>query len=54
MTQTDLKKTPTANFVVKYSPKDTDKKLNGFEACELSRAEYGPEKLWVLLERVRS
>ena len=39
---------------VKYSPKDTHKKLNGLEACELSLAEYGPEKLWVLLERVRA
>ena len=32
----DLKKTPSANFVVEYQAKLTDKKLVGKVSCELS------------------
>ena len=35
-TQADLRKVPSANFVVKYKAKETDKKLNGNVAHELS------------------
>ena len=47
----DLKKTPTANFVVEYVARLTDKKLVGKVACELSERTYGPCEWWVLVER---
>ena len=52
VTARDLKKTPTANFVVKYYPKATDKKLNGLVSCELSARTHGVGEWWVLIERV--
>lgn len=45
----DLRKTPTANFVVKYSRKATGGHLEGTVACELSEAVYGADMWWVLL-----
>ena len=51
MTATDLKHTPTANFVVKYKSASTDKKLNGCVSTELSRVKHGRAEWWVLLER---
>ena len=51
VTATDLKHTPTANFVVKYKSASTDKKLNGCVSTELSRVKHGRAEWWVLLER---
>ena len=47
----DLKKTPTANFVVEYHKKLTLNKLAGKVSCELSARTYGTEEWWVLVER---
>ena len=52
VTATDLRRAPTANFVVKYKPKDTGKTLNGCAATELSVEKYGLKEWWVVLERV--
>ena len=52
VTRTDLKKTPSANFVVDYSAKLTDKQLVGKVACELSGRTYGPGEWWVSVEQV--
>ena len=44
----DLRATPSANYVVKYKPAETEKRLNGAVACELSeRFLYGPTKRMV-------
>ena len=48
-TQSDLKKVPTANFVVKYSKKATGGKVQGTVACELSEKVYGADMWWVML-----
>ena len=50
LSKNDLKQTPTANFVVKYTNnKYTNKKLNGTVACELSTRKHGATEWWVLL-----
>ena len=41
---------PTANFLVKYSKRDTGNALDGDEALELTAANYGRDEWWVLLE----
>ena len=48
---TDFMKTPSANFVIKYVAKETDKVLNGLEARELSANTHGPMRWWVELEK---
>lgn len=53
----DLKKTPTANFVVKYTSSMTGGAINGNVACELSlRPECARAQAcrvhWVLVEKV--
>lgn len=50
----DRQKTPSANFVVKYTKQRTANKLNGCVACELSERVYGANKWWVLLEKSAS
>jgi hypothetical protein len=50
-TQADLKKVPTANFVVKYASKLTAKKLNGIVACELTARTHGVGQWWVHIEK---
>lgn len=47
----DRQKTPTANFVIKYTKQRTRDQLNGLVACELSARIHGPNKWWVLLEK---
>ena len=49
LSATDLKKTPSANFVVKYNAHTTDKALNGAVACELSARTHGPAEWSVLV-----
>ena len=44
----------TANFIVKYTKKDTDNVLNGEEGCELSAGKYGVDEWWLLLEPAAS
>ena len=51
LSATDLKKTPTANFVIKYTSKITDGALNGYVACELSARTHGPAEWWVVVEK---
>jgi hypothetical protein len=51
LTARDLKQAPTANFVVCYTAKLTDKKLVGKVACELSSRTHGPTEWWVLVEK---
>ena len=55
LSATDLRKTPSANYVVKYKAaqsRETGKTLNGNVACELSPRLYGAAVWWVLVERV--
>lgn len=49
----DLKKTPTANFVVlRYDRKETkNKHLHGMVASTLTASKYGSKEWWVLLEK---
>ena len=42
---------PTVNFVVKYTAKETDKKLTGTVSHTLSQANYGCGEWWVVLQR---
>ena len=51
LSPTDLKKTQTANFVVEYHGKMTNKNLVGKVACELSARTWGPEEWWVLVQK---
>ena len=46
-TKTDMKKVPTANYVVKYKNSLTNKKLHGHVACELSEHTHGAQQWWV-------
>ena len=50
LSATDLKMTPTANFVVKYNSKTTGGAINGNVACELSARTHGPNEWWVMVE----
>ena len=43
---------PNANFVIKYTKKDTDNALQGDEARELTTHNYGTSEWWLLLEPV--
>ena len=53
LSPTDLKKTPSANFVVKYNKSITkNKHLHGCVACELSERTHGPSVWWVLVQKV--
>ena len=51
LSDANLKKTPSANFVINYSSKETKKALNGKEARELSAATHGPARWWVELKK---
>ena len=41
---------PTANYVVRYTPKQTNGLIDGLVACELSARTYGASQWWVLLK----
>ena len=43
---------PNANFLIKYTKKDTDSTLQGDEARELTVRNYGPGEWWLLLDSV--
>ena len=43
---------PTANFLIKYTKKDTGNALDGDSAIELSPANYGKGEWWLLLDPV--
>ena len=47
----DLRKTPSANVIIKYDRKLTGKKLHGLEARELSASLHGPGAWWVEVEQ---
>ena len=51
LSATDLKKTPTATFAVKYTSKMAGNAINGNVACELSARTHGPAEWWVLVEK---
>ena len=51
LSATDLKKTQTANFAVKYTSKMAGNATNGNVACELSARTHGPAEWWVLVEK---
>ena len=52
LSPSDLRATPTANYVVKYTAGQTDRALHGNVACELSARLYGASVWWVLLEKL--
>ena len=41
---------PTANFLIKYSKRETGNALDGDSAMELSTANYGRDEWWLLLD----
>ena len=41
---------PKANFMIKYTKKQTGNALEADEAAELTSANYGPGEWWLLLE----
>ena len=43
---------PSANFLIKYTKKDTDKALDGDSAIELATHNYGRDEWWLLLDPV--
>ena len=50
VTARDKREVTTANFVVRYSAKQTNGQLDGLVACELSARTYGASQWWVLLQ----
>jgi len=48
------KSCPTANFLIKYTKKETNNALDGDSALELSTANYGVDEWWLLLDPVPS
>jgi len=51
VTTRDRRGVPTANYIVRYTAKQTNGKINGLVACELSVRTYGHSQWWVLLQR---
>ena len=51
VTTKDRRGVPTANYIVRYTAKQTNGKINGLVACELSVRTYGHSQWWVLLQR---
>ena len=41
---------PTANFLIKYSKKETSSTLDGDSALELTKDNYGKDEWWLLLD----
>ena len=41
---------PSANFLVKYTKKETGSALEGDSALELTAAKYGCDEWWLLLD----
>jgi hypothetical protein len=50
LTARDKREVSTANFVVRYTAKQTNGQINGLVACELSNRTYGVSQWWVLLQ----
>ena len=50
VTARDKREVTTANFVVRYSAKQTNGQIDGLVACELSARTYGASQWWVLLQ----
>ena len=52
LSPTDLKKTPSANYVVKHKKSVTkNKHVDGCVACELTARTHGVSVWWVLVEK---
>ena len=43
---------PSANFLVKFTKKETDDALDGDEGLELATHNYGRDEWWLLLDPV--
>ena len=43
---------PSANFLVKFTKRETDNALDGDEGLELAAHNYGCDEWWVLLNEV--
>lgn len=52
VTARDRQDVPTANYVVRYTAKQTNGQVDGLVACELSARNYGVGQWWVLLNPV--
>ena len=50
VTARDKREVTTANFVVRYSAKQTNGQIDGLVACELPARTYGASQWWVLLQ----
>ena len=51
VTTRDRRGVPTANYIVRYTAKQTNGQIDGLVACELSARTYGDSQWWVLLQR---
>ena len=51
VTARDKRGVPTANYIVRYTAKQTNGQIDGLVACELSARTYGDSQWWVLLQR---
>ena len=51
VTARDKRGVPTANYIVRYTAKQTNGQIDGLVACELSARTYGASQWWVLLQR---
>ena len=51
VTARDKRGVPTANYIVRYTAKQTNGQIDGIVACELSARTYGASQWWVLLQR---
>jgi hypothetical protein len=45
---------PTANFLIKYSNKETGNAMDGTSALELAAHNYGHDEWWLLLDPIAS
>ena len=51
VTARDKREVPTASHVVRYTARQTNGKIDGLVACELSARTYGANQWWVLLQK---
>lgn len=52
VSHSDMRQTPTANYVVTYDKKVTkNRHLHGRVASSLIEAKYGPDEWWIMLEK---
>ena len=51
VTARDRREVPTANYVIRFTARQTNGQLDGLVACELSARTYGIDQWWVMLQQ---